>query len=155
MPNTYMPHRNVIKYGEFGLTIDELASLTFDKLLNLWAQSQKQNDFLYHLLIHVDCPENFFMKHYLEYTDVVRINRIKILSNIKIIKTKDFLIEVLRIKDYNKQDILNYYHSLINDSNSSWNALFKKNRYISNLLKYEIIADDIYLTDEIKNIFIF
>jgi hypothetical protein len=89
------------------------------------------------------------------YNSCISTNRIKILSSTRIISTSDILKKILRINDYTDDEIKSTYKKLINDKQSSWNAIFRKNNYISNIVKFEASNELEYLNNEIKEIFIF
>lgn len=147
---------NIVKDGLGGYTASELALLDWDTIYNIWNHIETgEVDFLYHMVIHRDCPIGFFLQYWFMYNSCISTNRIKILSSTRIISTSDILKKILRINDYTDDEIKSTYKKLINDKQSSWNAIFRKNNYISNIVKFEVSNELEYLDNEIKEIFIF
>lgn len=147
---------NIVKNGFNGCNPLELAYFEWKELITLWNNiSVGEEDFLYHMVIHKDCPIEFFLKYWFMFNKCISTNRIKILSNIRIISNSDILKKILRIDDCTDDEIKSTYRILINDKQSSWNAIFRKNRYVSGIVKFEVSNELEYLDNEIKEIFIF
>ena len=145
----------IIKFGEFDTTPEELALLPFDTLEFMSEHSENTNAFYYHLLIHKDCPEEFFRKKWERVSMNITNGRLRMLKHVKIINNTDIITFILRYEDKSLSFIQARYTTLKNDTNSSFHAIFTKNLHVSTNLKYQFTNDTKFLSEEAQDIFIF